>query len=605
MAWSRLDSFFFQYSEPANRLLRWFSYVTSILTVILLTYRYGFIHAQQEYAQVQQLYKLLLLLFLIVFLTRWFFSINRLTFLRESRPEAILYGLLIAHIILEQIIGTPPLLYYLMLFSAEPALLIYEHLTGVFMVMLTILDLARLSVLLAEIQVKPGVIFMASFALLILAGTGLLMLPAMTVSGEISFLDALFTSASASCVTGLIVVDTATFFTFKGKVVIMLLFQLGGLGVVSFATFFATFMGGGVGIKQQSMIQNHLSTESLTEAKAALRKIVTITFIIELLGAVAIYNAWDDERWLGGASPFANTGERIFYSVFHSISAFCNAGFSLFTDGYYNHQFFIHEMFGLHLITTIIVVFGGMGFNVIEDVFSPANIRERIAKPWKKLQLSTKIPLVGTVLLLTAGTAAFMILEYEKLRVFNIGQAFITALFQSAVTRTAGFNSMDFGALQNPTIILCIFLMFVGTAPGSTGGGIKINTFALVVLSAIRNIRGEKKIIIEQRYIPNELVSRAFTLLLFAFTYNSIAVLLLTITEAGQPIHLLVFEQISAFATVGLSMNLTSSLSVGGKIIIIISMFIGRIGPLTLAIALSGTPRSNLLKYPRTYLMIG
>jgi potassium uptake TrkH family protein len=431
------------------------------------------------------------------------------------------------------------------------------------------------------------------------------MLPAMTVGGEISFLDALFTSASASCVTGLVVVDTATFFTFKGKVVIMLLFQLGGLGVVSFATFFATFMGGGVGIKQQSMIQNHLSAESLTEAKAALRKIVTITFIIELLGAIAIYNAWDDERWTDGTNPFSNTGERIFYSIFHSISAFCNAGFSLFTDGYYNHQFFIHEMFGLHFITAIIIVFGGMGFNVIEDVFSPANIRERIAKPWKRLQLSTKIPLVGTLILLTAGTAAFMILEYEKLRVLTIGQAFITALFQSVVTRTAGFNSMDFGALQNPTIIVCIFLMFVGTAPGSTGGGIKINTFALVVLSAIRNIRGEKKIIIEQRYIPNELVNRAFTLLLFAFTYNSIAVLLLTITEAEQPIHVLVFEQISAFATVGLSMNLTSSLSVGGKIIIIISMFIGRIGPLTLAIALSGRPKSNLLKYPRAYLMIG
>jgi Trk-type K+ transport system membrane component len=164
---------------------------------------------------------------------------------------------------------------------------------------------------------------------------------------------------------------------------------------------------------------------------------------------------------------------------------------------------------------------------------------------------------------------------------------------------------MDFGALQSPTIILCILLMFVGTAPGSTGGGIKINTFALVVLSAIRNIRGEKRIVIEQRYIPNELVNRAFTLLLFAFTYNSIAVLLLTITEPGQPIHALVFEQISAFATVGLSMNLTSSLSIGSKIIIIISMFIGRIGPLTLAIALSGTPKSNLLRYPRTYLMIG
>ncbi|MCS7019948.1 MAG: potassium transporter TrkG [Cytophagales bacterium] len=605
MAWSRLDSFFFQYSEQVNRLLQWFSYVTSLLTLVLLVYRYGFIHTQAEYEQIQPMYKLLLTMFLLVFLMRWFFSINRQDFLRQSRLEAMLYGTLMVHILVEQLIGLPPLLYYLLLFSLEPAHLIYEHLTGIFMVMLIVVDLARVSVILAEIQVKPGVIFMASFALLILAGTGLLMLPAMTVEGHISFLDALFTAASASCVTGLIVVDTATFFTLKGKVVIMLLFQLGGLGVVLFATFFATFMGGGVGIKQQSMIQNHLSAETLTEAKAALRKIVWITLIIELLGTIAIYYAWDDERWINAESPFANNSERIFYSAFHAISAFCNAGFSLFTDGYYNHHYHIYEMYGLHFVTTIIIVFGGMGFNVIEDIFSPANIRERLTKPWKKLQLSTKIPLIGTLILLIGGTIAFMILEYEQLRVLNIGQAFITALFQSAVTRTAGFNSIDFGSLQNPTIIVCIFLMFVGTAPGSTGGGIKINTFAVVVLSAIRNIRGEKKIVIEQRYIPNELVNRAFTLLLFAFTYNSLAVLLLTVTEPDKPIHALVFEQISAFATVGLSMNLTSSLSVGGKIIIIISMFIGRVGPLTLAIALSGTPRTNLLKYPRTYLMIG
>ncbi|MCS6968424.1 MAG: potassium transporter TrkG [Cytophagales bacterium] len=604
MGRSHLDSFFLQYSEIASYLLRWISYATSICTVLLLTYRYGFPLNQQEYQQIQIMYKLILLLFLLVFLGRWFFSINRQLFLQQSRLEATLYGLLIIHTVAEQLIGIPPLLYYLLLFSLEPARLIYEHLTAIFMILLTVLDLARFSATLAEIQVKPSVIFVGSFALLILAGTILLMLPEMTVNGEISFLDALFTAASASCVTGLTVVDTATFFTLKGKIVIMLLFQLGGLGVVSFATFFATLMGG-VGIKQQSMIQSHLSAESLTEAKAALRKIVLITVIVEVLGSIAIYYAWDQERWTDGRAPFTTTGERIFYSVFHAISAFCNAGFSLFTDGYYNRQFHICHMFGLHFVTAVIIVLGGLGFNVIEDIFSPANIRERLAKPWKKMELSTKIPLLGTGLLLVGGTLAFMILEYDQLRVLNIGQALITAFFQSAVTRTAGFNTMDFSTLHNPTLIICIFLMFIGTAPGSTGGGIKINTFAIVILSAFRNIRGEKRIIVQHRFIPNELVNRAFTLLLFAFTYNSLAVLLLTITEPSQPIHVLVFEQISAFATVGLSMNLTPLLSASSKVIIIVSMFVGRVGPLTLAIALSGMPKTNLLQYPRTYLMIG
>jgi len=603
MPWSQFDYFIFRNNQRAEKITQSISYVVLLIALSLLIYRYGFVLSDLEREQLMAWIGGLFVCYTLLFGTRLLFAYDRLAFLRNERVEALLIGLLAIRALNNLVFGTKISLYYFQLFSFEHPQLAYEHFWTLFLLLLVLLEIARASTRLPDLKIKPGSTFLLSFVILIFGGAGLLTLPAMTANGQgMPFLNALFTSASASCVTGLAVEDTGLFFTIKGHLVILLLIQLGGLGIVLFATFFASFLSAGVGLKHQSLMQDHLSSESLASAKELLRKVVFITIIIEAAGAVLIYFSFDDGLW-----TFKSEGEKIFSAVFHSISGFCNAGFSLFPGGYYHPA--IQQMYWLHVVTAFSIIFGGIGFTVIEDIFAPVNIRERIRKPWKGWQLGTKIPLYSSLVLVAVGTIAFMILEFEKLTDRTIIEAFVTAFFQSVVTRTAGFNTMDFGALQVPTVILCIFLMFIGAAPGSTGGGIKVNTFVLILLAALRNIKGAKYIVLQQRYISNDLVNKAFTLLLFAFTYNSLAIFLLSITEAKPGVRLdllpLVFEQISAFATVGLSMNLTATLSDYGKIIMIITMFVGRVGPLTLAVALSTTVKTNALKYPRAYLMIG
>lgn len=298
-------------------------------------------------------------------------------------------------------------------------------------------------------------------------------------------------------------------------------------------------------------------------------------------------------------------GEKIFFSVFHSVSAFCNAGFSTFKDGMYNLEMKTQRLYLVHFILTWLVIFGGLGFTVIEDIFHPKNIKKRFITPWKKLTNNTAITLRYTFILVIVGTIAFMVFEFQQLRDRTIVEAFVTAFFQSVVTRTAGFNSMDFATLQNATIILCIFLMFIGAGSGSTAGGIKVTTFVVILFSSIANIRGQKSIHIERRTIPTDIVNRAFAILMFAVSYNSLAIFLLSITESEKDILMVAFEQVSAFATVGLSMGITAKLSFLGKLIITFSMFIGRVGTVTLALALSKQATSTAFEYPKTHLMIG
>jgi trk system potassium uptake protein len=399
-------------------------------------------------------------------------------------------------------------------------------------------------------------------------------------------------------------VDTATFFTFKGKIVIMFLIQLGGLGIVLFATFFSSFLSSGVSLKQQSIMQDFLSSENLASAKELLRKVVFITILVEFIGFILIFFSWDEDLW-DSEQKFKGLGDKIFHSAFHAISAFCNAGFSTFTDGMYNLELKTQRLYTIHFILAWLVIFGGLGFTVIEDIFHPKNIRKRLAMPWKKLTHNTAITIKFTFILVAVGTVAFMVFEFQQLRDRTIIEAFITAFFQSVITRTAGFNSLDFATLQNATIVLCIFLMFIGAGSGSTAGGIKVTTFVVILYSSIANISGQKNINIDKRNIPTDIVNRAFAILMFAVSYNSLAIFLLSITESEKDILKVFFELISAFATVGVSMGITAKLSVLGKLIITITMFVGRVGTVTLALALSKKAMSTAFEYPKTHLLIG
>lgn len=602
--WKTIGTFILKKNESINLTVRIIAQINVTIAIIMLVYRYGFLLNDQETRYIFHVLDLQFLVYVSTFFLRLFLSFDRLDFLKEERFEMILASLITLYGLTTYIFDFRVVLYYFELFSLSNPLISYQHFLSVIFLIIIILGISKGANRVSELKLKPAVTFVMSFIILILGGAGLLMLPAMTTQGSMPFIDALFTSASASCVTGLIVVDTATFFTFKGKIVIMFLIQLGGLGIVLFATFFSSFLSSGVSLKQQSIMQDFLSSESLASAKELLRKVVFITILVEFIGFILIFFSWDEELW-DSEQQFKGLGDKIFHSTFHAISAFCNAGFSTFTDGMYNLELKTQRLYAIHFILAWLVIFGGLGFTVIEDIFHPKNIRKRMAMPWKKWTHNTAITIKFTFILVAIGTVAFMVFEFHQLRDRTIIEAFITAFFQSVITRTAGFNSLDFATLQNATIVLCIFLMFIGAGSGSTAGGIKVTTFVVILYSSIANISGQKNINIDKRNIPTDIVNRAFAILMFAVSYNSLAIFLLSITESEKDILKVFFELISAFATVGVSMGITAKLSVLGKLIITITMFVGRVGTVTLALALSKKAMSTAFEYPKTHLLIG
>ena len=398
-------------------------------------------------------------------------------------------------------------------------------------------------------------------------------------------------------------VDISSFFTLKGQLIIIALVQLGGIGIISFATFFASFMTKGIGLKHQSIIKDFLSSESLLESKKLLRGIIIITLFIELVGAILIFFSLKELK-------FNSIQEHIFYSIFHSISAFCNAGFSLFKDGLYTYKdnMPIRTLYSLHYAIAILIIIGGIGFSTLEDILRVSFYKTLFNKPWRKWKLSTQINIYTTIGLILIGFIVFGISELDNLPIHSIKKRLSLSLFQSITLRTAGFNTIDFGVLKDSTIIVCIFLMFIGGCPGSTAGGIKTSTFFLIIASAVATIKNQDKVEISNRTIGSSIIHKAHSILIFAIAYNLIAIFLLFLTEHNNegivsPLQV-IFEQISAFSTVGLSLGITNTLSTTGKIIIITSMYVGRIGMLTLVLAISGkTIRSNYT-YPEEQVMV-
>jgi trk system potassium uptake protein len=582
-----LNKLLYNSKSAAYTILRIFSILFSIASIGVLIYTYGFYHDLEELKKCFFILNILFFTYVINYLLRLLYSYHRIEFLNRTWFEGLLMLIIIFNMVFLHFVEMKPLneAYQMLITNYFFVLIIYEFI--------------KISPRINKIKLQPTTTFIVSFLLLIGLGTLLLMLPAATVgTGSMPFIDALFTSTSASCVTGLIVVDTGTYFTYKGHFILLCLIQMGGLGIVTFATFFSSFFNKGTGIKHQSMMQNLFSSESLLSAQGLFKQIIVITLSIEIIFAVAIFFTWGNEVY------FESLGQKIFYSIFHSVSAFCNAGFSIFTDGLYAPE--VRQAYMLHLVIAFAIIFGGLGFPVIEDIFSIKNLRERLAYPWKDWKLSSKVAIYTSFALIFFGTIAYFVLERNNsLQGMNFMERCITSFFQSVVTRTAGYNTVDFTKLTEPIIIVMIFLMFIGASPASTGGGIKTTTFYLIVVSAIATIRQRLRVEIQHRTIPNDLLFKAYSLLAFAVTFNFIAVFFLSITEPGAGFLNLVFEQISAFATVGLTTGVTTKLSMGGKLIIITSMFVGRVGLLTLALTLSRRVVTTSYRYPNAHIMIG
>ncbi len=451
-------------------------------------------------------------------------------------------------------------------------------------------------------KLSPPQLIVISFIGVILIGAILLSLPvAKAGEGHLNFLDALFTATSAVCVTGLIVVDTGSYFSKFGQAVILVMIQLGGLGIMTFSTFFFALLGRKISIKEQLLLSDVLGKMRRTSFAELAKKILIMTFIFELVGSVILYLKW---------IPKYGAGKAIFPSIFHSISAFCNAGFSLNATS-------LEEFKGDILIVTVIsilIIVGGFGFVVVNELLHADEMIKDRRKYFIRLSLQSKLVLSMTGILIISSAVIFFLLEMNNvLYDLNIKEKILVTFFQVITPRTAGFNVIPVDKLNNSSLLLTKVLMFIGGSPGSTAGGIKTTTFYILILLVFSMWRDRPNVEIYSKTIPSYIVKRVVVIAFIAVVWVFTATLILLITESNMNSLILkqgyfaqvLFEEVSAFGTVGLSTGITSHLSFAGKIVIILSMFLGRIGPLTLALAMKRKDIPIDYSYPEEKVMVG
>lgn len=437
-----------------------------------------------------------------------------------------------------------------------------------------------------------------SFLAAIAIGSSLLVLPQATVSGNISPIDAIFTATSAVCVTGLTVVDTGTYFTRFGQSVILVLMQIGGLGIMTFAVIIFQLIGRSVSFKQRMAVQDVFAHTPRADIYHLLKSIIIFTGVAELIGAALLFFRWGREyTW----------DKALFYAVFHSVSAFCNAGFALFSDSL---EGFRAEPF---LVSTIgfLIILGGVGFPVVYDIFITASRRHKR----QRLSVQTKSVLTVTVILIVAGMLVFW--EVERNTAFSgysWSETMLASFFQSITSRTAGFYTVDMTALSERSLAFMMFLMFFGASPGSCGGGVKTTTLAVISVFAWSRTRRQTRVNMFKRSVPTETVTKATSLILLSITFIGLVIYLLLLSNEGDAGGLgsahgsfmpLMFEAVSAFGTVGLSLGVTAGLNSFGKVLIILTMLVGRIGILAFSYIIAGPSGAKGIEYAEEDLMIG
>ncbi len=442
-----------------------------------------------------------------------------------------------------------------------------------------------------SIEFQPAQVLAASFLAAILVGALVLSLPFSTVEPPLPFIDALFTATSAVCVTGLTVKDTPVDFTPAGQVVILLLFQLGGLGIMTFSTLIILAAGGRISVRDRLLVQSGYHPGIPRDFRSLLLSLFAFTLVVEAMGAALLF-AW--------FSPGHGARRAAALAVFHSVSAFCNAGFSLFSDSltaYRGHA-------GLNLTMIGLIVLGGIGFPVLLEAREIAAARLRGRRV--KASLHLKLVAVATLALIVVPFALFYVQEAGGALASCTGQERVLAsLFLSVTARTAGFNTIDTASLGSFSFLLLLALMFIGASPGSTGGGIKTSTAAVLALSLRARIRARETVAGFGRNVPANQVLGAFSLFVLASAVISLASGALLACQPAMGLREALFEVFSAFGTVGLSMGGTAGLTTPGKVVIILTMFVGRVGPLTLLYAISRRRADGRYEYAEENVLIG
>ena len=453
-----------------------------------------------------------------------------------------------------------------------------------------------------DIYFNPAIVFVGSFMILALMGGFLLMLPSATTNG-ITFTNALFTSTSAVCVTGLAVVDTSVAFTTIGQSIILVLIQLGGIGILTFTSFFAFFFRGSSSFKEGLNTKDFIAHEGLRDVFRAALNVVIFTLGVETVGAVFIYSSIID----------VNTIEnKFFFSIFHSISAFCNAGFSILSAGLYDEA--IRFDYFLQWIIMALIVLGGLGHNIVFNFYQYIKNyvielfeKKIVHKKIRVITLNTKIVIYTTLILLVGGFIFLYTSEYNNtlLEHDTLFGKITAASFNSVTPRTAGFNAVDFSKMNVPSLLFIIFLMWIGGSPASTAGGIKTSTFALATLNIFAVAKGKSRIQLFGRRISSESTSRAFAILCISLITIGISIVAILIFEPkGTPLLTVAFECFSAYSTVGLSLNYTPTITEPSKYILIACMFIGRIGMLNLMVGLLQRLNHQFYEYPKENILI-
>jgi trk system potassium uptake protein TrkH len=437
-------------------------------------------------------------------------------------------------------------------------------------------------------QLTPPQILVSGLGLIILIGAFLLTLPISSTGAPVSWIDALFTATTSTCVTGLVVVDTGTQYTLFGQLVIMAMIQVGGLGFMTMATLIALVFRKRISLRERLILQEAMNQTSMEGIVKLIRKVIIYSLVIELTGAVLFAIRWSFDMSIGKA---------VYYGIFHAISLFNNAGIDLFGD-FISFASYVSDPL-VNIVSIGLIILGGLGFIVLADL---TEWRRR-----RRLALHTKVVLTMTGVLVFVGALAVFVLEFTNAHTLGpldgLGKV-LASFFQSVTSRTAGAATLDIGSLRQSTQFFMILLMFIGASPGSTGGGIKTTTFAILISAVLSMIRGKQDIVLFRFRLAQDRVFKAITITLLSLFLVIFVAMVMSTTEP-HPFLMILYEVTSAFSTTGLSMGLTTQLTTFGKIMIIIMMFIGRSGPLTLAYALGPRTEKELYRHPEGKIMIG
>jgi trk system potassium uptake protein TrkH len=577
--------------------LGWLSkvmYGVAVVAAASLILEYGFYLDAAQTSALHMVDLVVVAVFVTDALTRLVLARRKLQYLRGHWPSFAILGLIVSQLVLVSQLQArgwlPAFLDARTVLSLTKAYIIVIQ---VYMVILIVGQAVRANRGIASLRIHPARTVMFSFLFVILLGTLLLSTPRATVRGEIPVVDAFFSATSSVCVTGLVVVDTGGYFTGFGQGILLTLIQIGGLGLITFTAFFAIMLRRGLGVRESLVLRGVLSFEAVGTIGRALRYMIGITFLLEVAGAALLFVTTRGDS--------ATVGLAVGRSVFHSISAFCNAGFSLYTSSFERYAGNVP----VNLIMTSLIVIGGLGFPVIMNIVGRRVLIGRSGVLRSRWSLHSKIVLSMTAALLVIGTVGFLLLEHDGILAGKpIGEKLLASYFASVTARTAGFNTVRTAHLAIPTLFMLAALMFIGGSPGGTAGGVKTSTFGLVLASISSMFGGSGRVEISKRRVPDATVREALVVVAMGLLVVSVGTFVLLIVE-DLPLTDVFFEVVSAFGTVGLSTGITPTLSAAGKIALMLIMLTGRIGPLTLALAIGQRRATALYDYPEGRVVIG